>query len=129
MKINIKKLIITIAIMLAASFGIMCLRGVFSAADASDVLRIMSDGCFATGLIVLGLAGLMWLANDGTFDALGFVTKTFFSLKWSVFGDFKEHYIDYKERKKVNISIIEFVISGVSGIILAVIFLIVRNAL
>lgn len=122
-RISIKKLIFTIVILLALSFGAMCADGLFSAEELPDVFRILSDGFFIAGAVFVGISLLKWIGSDGQFDSLAFTVKTLLSLKWSVFGNFREKYLEYKEEKKRNGLPVEMMLTGVAAIAVAALFL------
>ena len=124
MKINVKRLLIIFAIAAVLAFGAMCLGGLFSTESTAEIFRVISDGLFAVGALSLGVMALIWIGNDGTFDSLSFTFKTLMSLKWSVFGNYREHYAEYKMNRKKKEVPIELLIVGVLLIAVAIGFLI-----
>ena len=120
MNISFKKFAVTELIILAVAFGVMCLRGLFTCEGTAEVFGVISDGLFVAGGIALGVAVLIWISGEGAFDGIGFTTKTLLSLKWSVFGDFRKNYMDYKEEKKHKPFPKELALCGVLTVVLAV---------
>ena len=123
-KIKVRRLFVNIGVLVTIVVLVMLAGGIIHISDRHEVFRLLSDGFFTGGFILLALDCLWWIAGDGTFDAIGFTTKTFFSLKWSYFGDFKEKFYEYKERKKRTRFSKEMAIAGGIGIIVAVIYLV-----
>jgi hypothetical protein len=52
---------------------VICLL-VAAAEQGSDALTVASDACFVAGVLLAGLGGLIWIANFGGFNALGYGT-------------------------------------------------------
>lgn len=68
----------------------------------TDVFKILSDGFVIAGVLLLGIGGLTWIANCGTFHMFGYAARTVFS-KFIPMGKNatpKMTYYEYKESKK-----------------------------
>ncbi len=125
MKRSQRDLLIFAAIGAAVSFGIAALRGLFKAEAAIDTWRILCDGCFVAGVLLVGIYSLSWVGGQGLMNGLAFSVKTVLSLKWSVFGNFRESYEEYKERKKGKQRLPkEMLFAGLFFIALSIVFLI-----
>lgn len=130
MKINFRKLLIEAAVEAALIVGVLFIRGIADAAENAVILQICCDAFFVVGALFIGFGLLVWMANDGAFNSIGFVSKTLLSLKWSTFGNFKEEYLEYCERKnKAKSSFIELIILGAAAVVIAGILLAVYNRL
>lgn len=102
MKPERKKLLIVAAIGLAIVLLVVFTQGILRSSGAADVLRILCDGCFVAGALLLGVGGLVWGHAGGVTDGLGFSVKTLLSLKWSAFGDYKEGFAEYRKRREAK---------------------------
>ena len=70
------------------------------------VTRLLCDGCFVAGVLLLGTGGLKFVRNEGMFDIFTYSIKTAFQIHYpltkmnSPLEEKKEDYPTYKERKK-----------------------------
>lgn len=102
-KSTIKFLICTGAGFVAA-FLLMWARGVFSAETAADVLRIVCDGFFVVGALLLVIGGLTWTNNGGVFDGLTYTFKQAFSRIRRNYEEQKVTYAEHRERREAKAS-------------------------
>ena len=123
-----KKLLIMTAIGTVCALALSWGRGLFSAADARDVLRILSDGFFVVGGLLLAWGGIVWSSNGGAFDGLGWSVKT---LIWRVrpdYDDVKQSFAEYREqREKKARSPKVTILSGVILLVPAFLLMLVYN--
>ena len=97
-----KKLLIAAGVGLAIALLVIFTGGILRASGLTDRLRILCDGCFVAGALLLGVGGLVWGHAGGVTDGLGFSVKTLLSLKWSAFGDYKEGFAEYRKRREAK---------------------------
>ena len=97
-----KKLLILAGVGLALVLLVIFTQGITRAAGIKDVLRLLCDGFFVAGALLLGTGGLVWGHAGGVTDGLGFSMKTFLSLKWKRVGDYKESFSDYRARREAR---------------------------
>jgi len=124
------KILITLAVGLAVSFGVMLFSGIFVANGAKSVLRILTDAFFVCGVLFGGIGLLRLISNQGTFDgiayagrsALGFLIPPAALDKGMTYSKYVE-----KRREKVK-TFLHFIIAGVIFIVVSIIFLIVYYA-
>ena len=68
-----------------------------------SIPRLLTDGFFVAAVILLGLGGIIFAANGGTFDMMGYSMKSFLGIviPGTRLGDPHdgESFLDYKERK------------------------------
>ena len=71
------------------------------------VLRLLCDGCFVAGVLLLGTGGLKFFRNEGMFDIFAYSIKSVFQIHYpfakmnSPLEEKKrEDYATYKENKK-----------------------------
>lgn len=125
MKINGRKLVVLLIISAALFTGAVFLRGVLKAEGAADVLRCFSDAAFVAGVVMLVAGGLMWTADQGVADGLGYGASLIFRKRGRNFEENRESYSEYKERKHTKkIRVAEFIICGGVFIALALALLI-----
>ncbi len=99
---NPKKLYILLGTGFVIAAVVSVTQGLFSSPSAADALRHLCDGCFVAALLLLGSGGLVWTYSGGVLDGLGFSTKTLLSLKWKAFGDYKESFQEYRQRRELK---------------------------
>lgn len=125
-----KKLLILTAIGTVCALALSWGRGLFSAADARDVLRILCDGFFVVGGLLLAWGGIVWSSNGGAFDGLSWSVKT---LIWRVrpdYDDVKQSFAEYREqREKKARSPRTTLLSGLILVAAATLLLIVYSCL
>ena len=97
-----KKLLILAGIGLGIVLLVIFTQGIPRSAGIKDVLRLLCDGVFVAGALLLGTGGLVWGHAGGVTDGLGFSMKTFLSLKWKRVGDYKESFSDYRARREAR---------------------------
>ena len=100
MKTGLKKLLIVTGIGAVCAVGVCWSRGLFSAREARDVVRILSDGFFLVGALLLAWGALVWAANGGAFDGLTWSVKT---LVWRIrpdYDDVKQSFAEYREQRE-----------------------------
>ena len=88
-----------IGLVIALTYFIAC--DIFNQKDATDVMKILSDG-FAVGGILLSMAGLLTFCSaKGAFDGLGYSVETIFvSRNWSKRKiEERRTFSEYKEEK------------------------------
>ena len=118
MTLSGKKLAVLAGISAAIVVAVSFFRGI-AHAEGRDVLRCLCDGLFVGGALFLIAGTLVWTADQGVADGLGYSVSRFFRRRGPNYDDRRETYSEYKERKhsrKVHIA--EFFICG--GILLAV---------
>ena len=118
MTLSGKKLAVLAGISAAIVVAVSFFRGI-AHAEGNDVLRCLCDGFFVGGALILIAGTLVWTADQGVADGLGYSLSRFFRRRGPNYDDRRETYSEYKERKhsrKVHVA--EFFICG--GILLAV---------
>lgn len=102
-----KKLLKTLILILTglvAAVVIAAMRGLFSAQDTETALKALCDS-FTVPAVVFICAGLLiFCANGGTFDMIGYGVKTLFSVLQTneKMKQNKESFADYRARKREN---------------------------
>ncbi len=101
---------------------------------ASDILRLLCDGSFCAGILLLGAGTIMFCANKGAFNLFGYSFKFGISLilplgnnPWKGDKD-RETYYDYCQRQadKPRKSVAPLLIAGGSYMVLSLIFLLLH---
>ncbi len=125
-KINRTKLLISFGVSLAITIAVLVIKDIFSSTTIKDTAMILSDSFFFGGAIMLVVSGLVWASDHGVSDGIGYSFSKIFNLKKRDYEEHKESYSEYKERKHARkSSVIEFLISGLSFVLISVIFLFV----
>lgn len=98
------------------------LNGLFSAVSVRDAFRILSDGCFVSGVLLSGVGLLSRMGSAGAYDIFGYGWKVL----WSHFTPAKpaESYYEYKtDREQLRKPYLKCAIhSGVAFLALSVIW-------
>ncbi len=125
-KIDKVKLLICFGVCIVITIALLVVKGVFSATTIKETAMILSDSFFFAGAILLVVAGLVWASDNGVSDGIGYSFSKLFNLRKKDYEEHKESYSEYKERKHTKkSSVLEFLISGLSFVLISVIFLIV----
>ena len=86
---------------LVIAFVIMLAQGIFSQTDAQDVMRILSDAFFASGVLLAGAGLILVASNGGLFDMFGYAAVLFFNLfRRDVTKRKYKDFYEYREAKK-----------------------------
>ncbi len=125
-KINKTKLYICFGVSLAIAIAVLVIKGIFSSTTVKETAMILSDSFFLGGALILVVAGLVWASDHGVSDGIGYSFSKLFSLRKRDYEEKKESYSEYKDRKHARkSSVIEFLISGLSFVLISIIFLLI----
>lgn len=100
MKKNIYKYLIAAAIGALIALLVMGSRGAFTASAPSEVIRFVSDGLFASAVMLCGVGLLAWIGGTGFFDIMGYGVNIFFSMFTPLGGKSRQEFYEYKQEKK-----------------------------
>lgn len=122
--ITLLKYLIGSVVAFSIFFLTIGLRNIYTTTDTKQVFRFLSDGFFIPGILLIGLYLLIWFANLGSFDGIGYAMKHLVSMLIP-FGQKKhETYSQYLEsKKKVNGFGFLFII-GASFLLIGIVFMI-----
>lgn len=121
---TITKYLITIGTGLAAALYVAFIRGIFSETNPSQIFAILSDSFTVPGVLLTGIGGLMFVSNEGGFDALSYGITSFIDLFRKEKKNKYKTFYDYKEEKASKTLPVSFVlISGLIFMALAIIML------
>ncbi len=100
MKPNVKRYVISVGVGLALAFVVMLLRDIFSQTDSREILVILNDAFFISGMCLVCVGGLVFVSNNGMFYMLSYGVSLIFSVrKWSKGKKYKDYY-EYKTAKE-----------------------------
>ncbi|MDE7440190.1 MAG: DUF3899 domain-containing protein [Clostridia bacterium] len=119
--------IITAAVGIIIFVIIICAKTIWNAGETKEVMRILSDASFVSGVLLAGVGLIIFASNGGAFDMLGYAFIRIFDLfrKDARNKKYKDFY-EYREAKKGKKRGMAFMlIVGLAFIAFAVIFLIV----
>ncbi len=121
-----RKYIITITIGLIIAFLIMVLKSIFKQDNARDVMHILTDAFFVSGVLITGYGLLVVSSNGGTFDMLVYGVSKFFNMfrkdmKKEKYKSFYEYRLVKAEEGKNEFWYLVFI--GVGFIVVSLIFL------
>ena len=121
---TITKYLITIGTGLAAALYVALTRNIFSVTNPSQIFAILSDSFTVPGVLLTGIGGLMFVSNEGGFDALSYGITSFIDLFRKEKKNKYKTFYDYKEEKASKTLPVSFVlISGLIFMALAIIML------
>lgn len=130
MKDKIKKALIKYAIALAigAGLALLCLslNEYSGALEAVERYRLLADAFTVPGIVLVLVAGLVFVSTEGFFDMLSFGFKKAGEMLIPFMKHSKESFYDYKMRKSGNrLSGYSFIFfTGLGFMAVAVVFLI-----
>ncbi len=121
---TITKYLITIGTGLAAALYVALTRNIFSVTNPSQIFAILADSFTVPGVVLTGIGGLMFVSNEGGFDALSYGITSFIDLFRKEKKNKYKTFYDYKEEKASKTLPVSFVlISGLIFMVLAIIML------
>lgn len=112
------------AVVLFMSIG----NGVFDQTKIAQIFAILTDSFTVPTVVLLGLGGLMFVSNEGGFDALSYGITSFIDMfRKEKKNKFKSFY-DYKEAKaERNLEFGFLLISGLVFMVITVVMLLLYN--
>lgn len=105
---------------------IICVKQVWAQSETREVMRILSDACLVSGVILGGVGLLVVASNGGAFDMLAYAVRVFFlRFKRDMNNRKYKDFYEYREaKKKEKRSTAYLLIVGLAFVALAVLFLI-----
>lgn len=122
---SLKKFLLDTGIGLVVAFILCCTMGLFTAESTVDTLRILSDGFFLVGALLLAVGGLTFTSNEGAFDGLFYTFKTQVNRMRRDYESRRQSFAQYREeREKKNKSPKESLLAGLVVISVGLIFMV-----
>lgn len=69
------KIWVQIGVAFLLAFLVMCVRGLFTKTELSDIIMAIGDGFTVAAFLYLGMGALVWVSTTGMFDIFGFAVK------------------------------------------------------
>lgn len=121
---NTKKYIISIGVGLALTFGIALLRGLANEAETIEIMKILCDSFFVSGVLLACTGMLIFSSNLGTFDMFVYGMTSFIDYFRKKSERKYETFYDYRvSREKKKSSFAYLLIVGICFILVSLIFL------
>lgn len=125
-KIKLKKLIVLACIGLGIAVIGFLAHDVFAAETTKAVMRILCDGLFIGGALIICAGLLVYCSNEGAYDSMSYGLATAFGTrKYAGSKEIRsaETYEEYKQRKhSTKTPIKEFFIAGGAELLLGLVF-------
>ena len=125
-KLNLKKLTVLLVIAIAIATVGFLVRDIFSAADAKAVMKILCDGFFIGGALIICAGLLVFCSNEGAYDSMSYGLATAFGTRrFSGGKDIRpaETFEEYKQRKhSTKTTVAEFFVAGGAVVLLGLAF-------
>ncbi len=107
--------------------------GAFSADSASLAFAALSNACFVTAVLYIGVGALIWISTTGLFDIFGFGFKSLKYLFTPIAkdpneGGYYEYMMEKREKRKGKPIPYFMLVIGVVALALSIIFLVLWNA-
>lgn len=104
----------------------ICAKQIWAQPSTVEVMRILSDSCFLSGILLAGLGLLIVASNGGAFDMLAYAVRVFFlRFKRDINKRKYKDFYEYREEKKGEKRSMAFLlIVGLVFIALAILFLV-----
>ena len=117
---------------IAAVFGaalaliIVSAKGIFAEDRTQEVMRLLSDAFFVSGIILTAAGLILFASNGGLFDMLGFAMILLFGVFKRDVSDRKyKDFYEYREAKKgTKRSVVYLLLVGICYVAIAALFLV-----
>lgn len=127
---RIYKYLLALGIGFALAFWLVYAKGIFNQTETAVILQILADGFTLPAVLYLGIGGLIFVSNEGAFDALAYGMTSFLDLfrkeKKNQFTSFYD-YAESKKDKKFGFGTL--LICGIIFSVLAAIVLVIYSDL
>lgn len=123
-KVEIIKYAITNGIALLFVLVLLLLRDAFNETDKQQLYNSIADSFTIPGVLLLCLAALIGLTNQGSLDAIGYMLKRFFQMLIPFSKKEHQKYADYVASKNKVHGYSFLAWSGLVYLIIAIIFII-----
>ncbi len=122
---NLLRYLIAVAAGAVLAFTVMAARGIFAEDRTQEIMRLLSDAFFVSGVVLAAVGGILFASNGGLFDMFGFAALLFFGLfKRNVSERKYKDFYEYREAKKgKKRSVAYLLLVGIGYIALAALFL------
>ncbi len=124
---------ITMLVCLILAIGIYALRGGFAIVEWTAQAAFLCDACFIPGVLLLCVAALMFVANDGLFDIISYGVQKALRLVLSEKKQaaYPKTFYEYKKAKwdTARTPVIHLLTAGLSFLALAAMFLFLSGAI
>ena len=98
---NLKRYAIAAAVGAILVLIMVGTRGIFAEDRTQEVMRLLSDACFATGVVLTAMGVILFASNGGLFDMLAFSMILLFGVfKRNVSERKYKDFYEYREAKK-----------------------------
>jgi len=116
------KWVVTLGIGLVIVFlFIAANKGFAGTLSTQELMRVLSDGFFVSGILVCGCGLMMFVSSKGAFDSIAFGVKAAIRIIFKT--DEGESYYDYKQRKaEKTTSCMHLIVVGAVLLVVSVIF-------
>lgn len=91
-----------LAVGLGIAAAVIFANGVTDAKDTKDALRIICDGFFVGGALLLMYGGLRWCYNGGVTDGLGYSAKLLINRIRPHYEEHRESFGEYREKRQAK---------------------------
>ncbi len=106
MRPNVRRYVISVSVGLLIACVVMLTGNIFSKTDTNQILTILCDAFFISGMFLTCVGGLVFVSNNGIFHIFGYGFSLFFGkrkrdVRERKYKDFYE-YKTAKEEKKAS---------------------------
>lgn len=124
------KVLIPLAVGLVIALIVMFSGGITSAGSVKDALRIICDGFFVSGALLLMYGGLRWTYNGGVMDGLGYSAKIVINRMRPHYEEHRQSFAEYRaKRESKSQPAFPLVASGLILLVVAVVLYIAYGQL
>ncbi len=127
-KAFLKRFLITLAVGIVLAIGFMFMLGAFSKETSKETFKALSDSCFVSGILIVGVGLLAVAANAGTFTMLGYSVSLWFKLLRKDLSSESRSYYEYRKRRLEKKSpVLHYICAGAILLLAALTFLVLYN--
>lgn len=122
---NLLRYAVAAAVGAVLALIIMSAKGIFAEDRTQEVMRLLSDAFFASGIVLSAVGAILYASNGGLFDMLGFAVILFFGLFKRDVSDrkYRDFYEYHQAKSGKKRSVAYLLLVGIGYIALAALFL------
>ena len=96
---SVLKYLITMVCGLGLAAWVAFNQNILEKTTLQDIFHVLTDAFFIPGILIMGMGALIFVTNEGAFDAITFGLKSFWSMFSKKLKRNRETYYDYRSAR------------------------------